>query len=96
MTNATYPLSRQLLLTVNYKNMKDSDINDFLTESLARSQDLAEQAALVPLPDETRDTEQGWLDGTSEPDVIFYDTSTSTGNSNTGTTGATGETTTGE
>ncbi|MDQ2700953.1 MAG: substrate-binding domain-containing protein [Actinomycetota bacterium] len=76
VTNATYPLSRQLLLTVNYKNMKDSDINDFLTTSLARSQDLAEQAALVPLPDEVRDTEQGWLNGTSEPDVIFYDTST--------------------
>lgn len=73
VTNATYPLSRQLLLTVNYKNMKDSDINDFLTASLARSQNLAEDAALVPLPDETRDTEQSWLNGSSEPDVIFYD-----------------------
>lgn len=72
VTNATYPLSRQLLLTVNYKNMKDSDINDFLTSSLDKAQILAEEAALVPLPDETRDTEQGWLNGTSEPDVIFY------------------------
>jgi ABC-type phosphate transport system substrate-binding protein len=75
VTNATYPLSRQLLLTVNYRNMKDSDINDFLTSSLSRAQELAEEAALVPLPDETRDTEQSWLNGTSEPDVIFYDTS---------------------
>ncbi|MDQ2622360.1 MAG: substrate-binding domain-containing protein [Actinomycetota bacterium] len=74
VTNATYPLSRQLLLTVNYRNMKDSDINDFLTNSLSRSQALAEEAALVPLPDEVRDTEQSWLDGTSEPDVIFYGT----------------------
>ncbi len=82
VTNATYPLSRQLLLTVNYKNMKDSDINDFLTSSLSRAQEVAEDAALVPLPDETRDTEQSWLNGTSEPDVIFYDTGSSAAKSN--------------
>ncbi|MBN8866930.1 MAG: substrate-binding domain-containing protein [Solirubrobacterales bacterium] len=75
VTNATYPLARQLLLTVNFKNMRDPDINDFLTQSLARSQQLAENAALVPLPDETRDTEQAWLDGSSEPDIIFYKSS---------------------
>lgn len=71
--NATYPLSRQLLLTVNLKNMNASDINDFLTSALANSQKQAEVAALVPLPDEVRDTEQSWLDGTSQPDIIFYD-----------------------
>lgn len=75
VTNATYPLSRQLLLTVNLKNMNDSDINDFLTSALANSQKQAEEAALVPLPDEVRDTEQSWLDGTSQPDIIFYDVS---------------------
>jgi len=26
----------------------------------------------VPLPDETRTSEQAWLDGSSEPDIIFY------------------------
>ncbi len=72
VTNATYPLARQLLLTINYRNMKDPDINEFLTQSLSRSQQLAEKAALVPLPDETRTTEQAWLDGSSEPDIIFY------------------------
>ncbi|MGK2956626.1 MAG: PstS family phosphate ABC transporter substrate-binding protein [Solirubrobacterales bacterium] len=76
VTNATYPLSRQLLLTVNYKNINDADINDFLTSALSNSQKQAEEAALVPLPDEVRDTEQSWLDGTSEPDIIFYNTST--------------------
>jgi ABC-type phosphate transport system substrate-binding protein len=76
VTNATYPLSRQLLLTLNYKNMNDSDINDFMTSALTNSQKQAEAAALVPLPDEVRDTEQSWLDGTSEPDIIFYNTST--------------------
>lgn len=72
VTNATYPLARQLLLTVNYRNMKDPDINEFLVQSLGRSQRLAERAALVPLPDETRATEISWLNGTSEPDIIFY------------------------
>ncbi len=75
VTNATYPLSRQLLLTVNLKNMNDSDINDFLTTALSNSQVQAEEAALVPLPDEVRDTEQSWLDGTEQPDIIFYDVS---------------------
>lgn len=73
VTNATYPLARQLLLTVNYRNMRDPDINEFLTQSLSRSQQLAEQNALVPLPDETQATEQAWLDGSSEPDIIFYE-----------------------
>lgn len=74
VTDATYPLSRQLLLTVNYRNMKDPDINNFLRASLARSQSLAEAAALVPLPDEVREREDAWLDGSSEPDVVFYGT----------------------
>lgn len=74
VTDATYPLSRQLLLTVNYSNMRDPDINDFLRSSLDRSQKLAEQAALVPLPDEVRLREDSWLDGSSEPDVVFYGT----------------------
>lgn len=73
VTNASYPLARQLLLTVNYRNMRDPDINEFLTQSLSRSQQLAEQNALVPLPDETQATEQAWLDGSSEPDIIFYE-----------------------
>lgn len=56
--------------------MNDSDINEFLVQSLSRSQDLAEAAALVPLPDETQATELAWLNGTSEPDIIFYQSGT--------------------
>lgn len=76
VTNATYPLARQLLLTVNYRNMRDADINEFLVQSLTRSQLIAENASLVPLPDETRDTELAWLNGSSEPDIIFYESGT--------------------
>lgn len=73
VTNASYPLARQMLLTINYRNMTDTDINEFLVQSLSRSQELAESAALVPLPDETLDTELAWLNGSSEPDIIFYE-----------------------
>jgi ABC-type phosphate transport system substrate-binding protein len=73
VTNATYPLARQLLLTVNYKNLLDGDINDFLTSALANAQEEAQKAALVPIPDDTLLAQQTWLNGSSEPDVVFYD-----------------------
>ena len=69
----------------------NADINDFLTQGLSRSQKLAEKNALVPLPDETQATEQAWLDGSSEPDIIFYD-SGSTSNANSGKSGNSGST----
>ena len=72
ITDGSYPLARQLLLTINYKNMDDADINDFLSYGIERSQVLAEKSALVPIPDGTRIEQQGWLNGTSEPDVVFY------------------------
>ena len=78
VTNATYPLARQLLLTINYKNMTDTDLNDFLVQSLSRSQQLAENAALVPLPDDTQATELAWLNGSTEPDIIFYESGSGT------------------
>ena len=78
VTNATYPPARQLLLTINYKNMKDPDINEFLVQSLSRSQQEAEKAALVPLPDETQETELAWLNGSTEPDIIFYESGAGT------------------
>ena len=73
VTNATYPLARQLLLTVNYRNMLDGDINDFLTSALSNTQEQAQQTSLVPIPDDTLLAQQTWLNGSSEPDVVFYD-----------------------
>jgi ABC-type phosphate transport system substrate-binding protein len=74
VTNATYPLARQLLLTVNYRNMLDGDINAFLTSVLANAQRAAQAQALVPIPDDTLLAQQTWLNGSSEPDVVFYNT----------------------
>ena len=75
VTNATYPLARQLLLTVNYRNLLDGDINDFLTSALSNAQEQAQRTALVPIPDQTLLAQQTWLNGSSEPDVVFYDVS---------------------
>jgi ABC-type phosphate transport system substrate-binding protein len=75
VTDATYPLARQLLLTASYKNLFDADINDFLSAALSDAQREAQQEALVPIPDDTLLAQQTWLNGTSEPDVVFYDVS---------------------
>jgi ABC-type phosphate transport system substrate-binding protein len=92
VTNATYPLARQLLLTVNYRNMLDGDINDFLTSALANAQEQAQREALVPIPDDTLLAQQTWLNGSSEPDVVFYDVAPArTDGQGTGTTGTTGQ-----
>lgn len=77
VTDATYPLARQLLLTVSYKNMLDGDINDFLTSVMANAQEEAQKTALVPIPDDTLLAQQTWLNGSSEPEVVFYDTAPS-------------------
>ena len=82
VTNATYPLARQLLLTVNYRNLLDGDINAFLTSALAKAQEQAQRTALVPIPDQTLLAQQTWLNGSSEPDVVFYNVSPSNNNGN--------------
>jgi len=72
VTDATYPLARQLLLTVSYRNLLDSDINGFLSSALSNAQEQAQQKALVPIPDDTLLAQQTWINGSSEPDVVFY------------------------
>lgn len=72
VTDATYPLARQLLLTVDLGAMKEAEINEFLSFAVAESQPAAEAAALVPLPDEVKNTELAWLKGEIAPDVVYY------------------------
>jgi ABC-type phosphate transport system substrate-binding protein len=72
VTDATYPLARQLLLTVDLGAMKETEINEFLAFAVAESQPAAEEAALVPLPDEVKNTELAWLKGEIAPDVVYY------------------------
>jgi ABC-type phosphate transport system substrate-binding protein len=72
VTDATYPLARQLLLTVDLSTMKEAEINEFLSFAVAESQDEAIAKALVPLPDEVKNTELAWLSGELAPDVVYY------------------------
>ncbi|HEY6731043.1 MAG TPA: substrate-binding domain-containing protein [Solirubrobacterales bacterium] len=72
VTDATYPLARQLLLTVDLNTMKEAEINEFLSFAVAGSRQLAIEKALVPLPDEVRNTELAWLNGEIAPDVVYY------------------------
>jgi ABC-type phosphate transport system substrate-binding protein len=72
VTDATYPLAHQLLLTVNLKTMKEAEVNQFLAYALSESQEAAVDETLVPLPDEVKDTELAWLRGEVAPDVVYY------------------------
>lgn len=72
VTDATYPLARQLLLTVDLGAMKEAEINEFLSFAVSESQEEAIDAALVPLPDEVMNTELAWLSGEIAPDVVYY------------------------
>jgi hypothetical protein len=72
VTDATYPLAHQLLLTVNLKTMKEAEVNQFLAFAVGKSQGAAVASTLVPLPDEVKDTELAWLGGEIAPDVVYY------------------------
>lgn len=72
VTDASYPLAHQLLLTVNLATMKEAEVTQFLEFALQESQEAATAETLVPLPDEIKDTELAWLAGEIAPDVIFY------------------------
>jgi ABC-type phosphate transport system substrate-binding protein len=72
VTDATYPLAHQLLLTVDLKTMKEPEVSQFLEFVLSESQAAASAETLVPLPEEVKDTEIAWLHGEASPDVIYY------------------------
>jgi ABC-type phosphate transport system substrate-binding protein len=72
VTDASYPLAHQLLLTVDMATMKEPEVSQFLDFVISESQAAATADTLVPLPDEIKDTELAWLAGEIAPDVIFY------------------------
>lgn len=72
VTDASYPLARQLLLTVDLETMREAEVNEFLSFAVANSERVAIEKALVPLPEEVRNTELAWLEGEMPPDVVYY------------------------
>ncbi|MBN9621853.1 MAG: substrate-binding domain-containing protein [Actinobacteria bacterium] len=71
-TDGSYPLSHQLLLTVNLATMKEPEVNQFLAYALEEAQEAATAQTLVPLTDEVKNTELAWLHGDVPPDVVYY------------------------
>jgi ABC-type phosphate transport system substrate-binding protein len=71
-TNGSYPLSHQLLLTVNLATMKEPEVNQFLAFALEGAQAAATAQTLVPLTDEVKNTELAWLRGDVPSDVVYY------------------------
>jgi ABC-type phosphate transport system substrate-binding protein len=71
-TDGSYPLSHQLLLTLNLATMKEPEVNQLLAFMLEEAQRAATAQTLVPLTDEAKNTELAWLHGEIPPDVIYY------------------------
>ena len=63
ITSGEYPLARQLLLTTTTRSLARPEVRDYLTHYLANAQQQALDARLVPLPQETLNLENAWLDG---------------------------------
>ncbi len=72
VTNATYPLSRQLLITVSTQALKRPEVQAFLRTYLNHAQDLATNNRLVPLPDQVVATELGWVNNPATAPRVYY------------------------
>ncbi len=67
ITSGEYPLARQMLITTTTRSLARAEVRDFMTHYLRRAQDLADQARLVALPDQTVTLEEQWLTGEQAP-----------------------------
>jgi ABC-type phosphate transport system substrate-binding protein len=72
VADGSFPLARQLLLTVGLSDLRRAEVASFIKLYLSSARRLASAAALVPLPSATLDTELGWLSGAQQPPVVGY------------------------
>jgi ABC-type phosphate transport system substrate-binding protein len=72
VTNATYPLARQLLITVSTQALKRPEVQAFLRSYLNHAQALATNKRLVPLPDQIVVTELGWVSNPATAPRVYY------------------------
>jgi ABC-type phosphate transport system substrate-binding protein len=68
--DGSFPLARQLLLTVGLADLRRPEVSSFMKLYLSRARQLAGEAGLVALPGSVLSTELGWLDGAQEPPVV--------------------------
>jgi ABC-type phosphate transport system substrate-binding protein len=72
VADGSFPLARQLLLTVSLADLRRPEVSSFMKLYLSRAPQLAGAAQLVALPSSVLDTELGWLDGAQQPPVVGY------------------------
>lgn len=72
VSDASYPLARQTLLTVSVQRLHEAEIQALLTYMVRNAASSAEELGLVALPDERRDQELAWIAGEAPPEIIFY------------------------
>jgi ABC-type phosphate transport system substrate-binding protein len=70
ISNGDYPLSSQVLLTTTTRALERAEVVAFLKHYLNNSQDAANSAAMIALPDETLRIELEWLDGRHQPVLV--------------------------
>jgi ABC-type phosphate transport system substrate-binding protein len=70
--DGSYPLSRQLLLTVSLQDMRRPEVESFLKFYLEQAPSLASSAEFVPIPAGVSSTEVSWLEGKRQPPVVSY------------------------
>lgn len=75
ITSGEYPLARQLLITTTTRSLARLEVRDFMAHFLAHAQDAATDAQLVPLPVETVELEQSWLNGEGAAPLVAPDDS---------------------
>jgi ABC-type phosphate transport system substrate-binding protein len=72
VSDASYPLARQLLLTVSLQRLHEAEIQVLLTFAVRNAAGAAEELGLVGLPGERRDQQLAWIAGEASPEVVFY------------------------
>ncbi len=72
VTNANFPLARQLLITVSVESLKRPEVQAFLRTYLNHAQALAINNRLVPLPDEVVATQLGWVNNPATAPRVYY------------------------
>ncbi len=72
VSEATYPLARQILLTTSVQRLKEGEIQALLRYAVEHAEASANELGIVPLSSERRDEELSWINGESPPEVIFY------------------------
>jgi ABC-type phosphate transport system substrate-binding protein len=72
VTDATYPLARQFLITTTVAGLRRPEVRAFLGAYLTEAQSLATNARVVPLPDATIAQEKGWVSRPGTAPIIVY------------------------